>query len=173
MIAGSPLWNLARFAEALLPLLAKDPEKAVALAESSLARFGGSYEQCWSAGMRAKLGVSDAAAGAVAPLAEELLSQMQQSRVDHTSFYRRLSRVARGQAEAVRGEFIDLARFDDWTSRWQASRPDADAMDLVNPIYIPRNHLVEEALAAATAGELAPLEQLLDAVRSPFDERPG
>ncbi len=170
---GIALWNLARFAEALLPLLAKDPEKAVALAESSLARFGGSYEQCWSAGMRAKLGVSDAAAGAVAPLAEELLSQMQQSRVDHTSFYRRLSRVARGQAEAVRGEFIDLARFDDWTSRWQALRPDADAMDLVNPIYIPRNHLVEEALAAATAGELAPLEQLLDAVRSPFDERPG
>ena len=64
--------------------------------------------------MRAKLGVADAPADVVAPLVEELLTQMQQSQVDHTSFYRRLSRAARGDAEPVRGEFIDLAAFDDW-----------------------------------------------------------
>jgi uncharacterized protein YdiU (UPF0061 family) len=69
--------------------------------------------------------------------------------------------------------FIDLAGFDAWLSRWQTLRPDADVMDRNNPIYIPRNHLVEEALAAATAGDLGPLDQLLAAVTAPYDERPG
>ena len=167
------LWNLARFAEALLPLLGTDAEQAIALAEESLGAFPRRYEDCWSAGMRAKLGVPDAPADVVAPLVEELLTQMQHSQVDHTSFYRGLSSAARGDAEPVRGEFIDLAAFDDWVARWRALGPDADAMDRVNPVYIPRNHLVEEALTAGTAGDLAPLERLLEAVRSPFDERAG
>ena len=167
------LWNLARFAEALLPLLDTDAEKAVALAEESLGAFPRRYEEFWSAGMRAKLGVPDAPADAVAPLVVELLTQMQQSQVDHTSFYRRLSRAARGDAEPVRGDFIDLAAFDDWAARWRALGPDADAMDRLNPVYIPRNHLVEEALTAGTAGDLGPLELLLEAVRAPFDERAG
>ena len=155
-------WNLARFAETLLPLLDTDAEKAIALAEESLGAFPRRYEDCWSAGMRAKLGVPDAPADVVAPLVEELLTQMQHSQVDHTSFYRGLSSAARGDAEPVRGEFIDLAAFDDWVARWRALGPDADAMDRVNPVYIPRNHLVEEALTAGTAGDLAPLERLLD-----------
>ncbi|HEY9264437.1 MAG TPA: protein adenylyltransferase SelO family protein, partial [Mycobacterium sp.] len=170
------LWNLARFAETLLPLLTDntdDLEKAIALAEATLGSFAGRYERIWSAGMRAKLGVADAPSDVVSPLVEELLTQMQQSQVDHTSFYRRLSRAARGDAEPVRGDFIDLAAFDDWLARWLALGPDADAMDRVNPIYIPRNHLVEEVLTAATAGDVAPLEKLLEVVRSPFDERAG
>ena len=68
-----------------------------------------------------------------------------------------LGRAARGDAEPARGLFIDLAGFDDWMARWRALAPDADAMDRVNPAYIPRNHLVEEALVAATAGDLDPL----------------
>ena len=170
---GIAVWNLARFAEALLPLLADDTETAIALAEASLGGFQPRYEQIWSAGMRAKLGVAGAPAEVVAPLVEELLKQMQESQVDHTSFYRRLSRAARGDAEPVRGEFIDLAAFDDWCARWRALGPDADAMDRVNPVYIPRNHLVEETLTAATVGDLAPLAELLVAVGSPFEERPG
>jgi uncharacterized protein YdiU (UPF0061 family) len=58
-------------------------------------------------------------------------------------------------------------------SRWRELGPDPDSMDRVNPVYVPRNHLVEEALTAATGGDMAPVEQLLDAVRAPFDERPG
>ncbi|HXA91545.1 MAG TPA: hypothetical protein VNW96_23875, partial [Mycobacterium sp.] len=81
--------------------------------------------------------------------------------------------AARGAAEPARGLFIDLAGFDDWMSRWRALGPDAGSMDRANPIYIPRNHLVEEALTAATAGDLNPLEQLLAAVTAPYDERPG
>ena len=65
------------------------------------------------------------------------------------------------------------AGFDAWLTRWRAAGPDADAMGRVNPVYIPRNHLVEEALAAATDGDLAPLTRLLEAVGAPFEERSG
>ncbi len=180
---GIALWNLTRFAEALLPLLRDaaedtddpdDPAKAIERAESSLAGFADRYERCWSAGMRAKLGLSNSPAEAVTPLVEELLRQMQQSQIDHTSFYRRLSRAARATPERTpSGKCTGAAGLDDWTARWRALGPDPDAMDLVNPIYIPRNHLVEEALAAITAGDAAPLERLLEAIRYPFDERPG
>lgn len=123
--------------------------------------------------MRAKLGIGSAAPEQADALIAELLVQMQGSRVDHTSFYRRLASAARGDAEPARGEFVDLAAFDAWLARWRELGPDPAAMDAVNPIYIPRNHLVEEALAAATDGDLGPVGSLLDAVRSPFEERAG
>ena len=81
--------------------------------------------------------------------------------------------AARGDAEPARGLFLDLAAFDGWAERWRALAPDAAAMDRVNPIYIPRNHLVEPALTAATHGDLAPFEALLAAVSAPYDERAG
>ncbi|CAN3131553.1 protein adenylyltransferase SelO [Mycobacterium sp. smrl_JER01] len=167
------LWNLARFAETLLPLLDEDTGTAIGMAETSLGAFQGSYEAAWTEGMGAKLGVPNAPNAAIATLAEQLLSQLAQSGVDHTSFYRRLAVAARGDAEPVRGEFIDLAAFDDWLARWRALGPDPDLMDRTNPLYIPRNHLVEEALSAATGGDLAPVQGLLAAIGSPFDERPG
>jgi protein adenylyltransferase len=175
VIAG---WNLARFAETLLPLLSDDVEEAVALAEESFGVFQQRYDAVWWSGMRAKLGLSaDIEPRAVTPLVDELLLHLQESRVDYTSFFRHLGRVARGpdksEAELVRRPFVDLAAFDDWLSRWQALGPDAELMDRANPIYIPRNHLVEEALAAATAGDLDPLGRLLDAVTAPYDQRPG
>ncbi len=166
-------WNLARFAETLLPLISDDLDQAVAVAQVSLGGFRSQYDAAWSAGMRAKLGVDGVDADNVAPLITELLEQLLQSRVDHTSFYRLLGAAARGDVEPSRGLFVDLAAFDGWLVRWQALSPDADAMDRVNPVYIPRNHLVEEALTAATAGDLDPLTRLLAAVTAPYDERPG
>ena len=167
-------WNLARLAEALLPLLDDDQEQAVALAVDSLGGFRRQYSAAWSAGIRTKLGLSaDLDDAVVSPLVEELLTLLQQSRVDHTSYFRALGAAARGDAEAARGLFLDLAAYDAWAERWRGLGPDADLMDLVNPVYLPRNHLVEEALAAGTAGDLGPLERLLAAVTAPFDERPG
>jgi serine/tyrosine/threonine adenylyltransferase len=167
-------WNLARLAEALLPLLHDEEEQAVALAVESLGAFREQYAQAWNRGLRAKLGLpaalDDAAA---APLVEELLALLQADRVDHTSFFRSLSAAARGHVQRTRSAFLDLAAVDAWLERWRALGPDADAMDGVNPVYVPRNHLVEEALAAATAGDLAPLHALLEAVTRPYDERPG
>jgi uncharacterized protein YdiU (UPF0061 family) len=167
-------WNLARLAEALLPLLHDDQEQAVALAVESLGAFRRQYSAAWSAGMRAKLGLPAVLDDAsTSPLIDELLPLLQASRVDHTTFFRSLAAAARGDAEPVRGLFLDLAAYDAWAQRWRALGPDADAMDRVNPVYIPRNHLVEEALAAGTEGDLAPLERLLEAVTAPYDERPG
>ena len=171
-------WNLARFAETLLPLFSDNTEEAIALAEQSFGVFQTRYDAVWSSGMRAKLGLPDGVDVDLATvLVEELLALLKQNHVDYTSFFRGLSGTARGDAksdaEPVRGLFADLAGFDAWLTRWRALGPDADTMDRSNPIYIPRNHLVEEALAAATAGELDPLERLLAAVTDPYTERPG
>ena len=171
VIAG---WNLARFAESLIPLLSNDIEEAVALVEESFGVFRPRYDAVWSSGMRAKLGLSDDIdAEVVARLVDELLALLNESDVDYTSFFRHLGRAARGDSEGARGLFINIAGFDDWMSRWRALGPDAALMDRTNPIYIPRNHLVEEALTAATAGDLDPLARLLAAVTAPYDERPG
>jgi serine/tyrosine/threonine adenylyltransferase len=166
-------WNLARFAETLLPLFSDDLDQALALAQQSLDGFRRQYVAAFLAGMRAKLGLRDVEDDVVTGLSTELLEQLQQSRVDHTSFYRLLGSAARGDAEPARGQFVDLAAFDGWLARWRALDPDAERMDRVNPVYIPRNHLVEEALAAATDGDLDPLSRLLAAVTAPYDERPG
>jgi uncharacterized protein YdiU (UPF0061 family) len=167
-------WNLARFAEALLPLFSDDQEQAVALAVEALQRFRPAYNAAWSAGMRAKLGLRDGPDDAVTTsLIEDLLALMQESRVDLTTFFRHLGTAARGDAEPARLGVLDLARFDAWLERWRALQPDAELMDRTNPVYIPRNHLVEEALAAATANDLAPLQRLLEVLAGPYEERPG
>ncbi|GAB1513090.1 protein adenylyltransferase SelO [Actinophytocola sp. KF-1] len=166
-------WNLARLAEALLPLFADDQDEAIALATGALDTVRPRYDAAWSAGMHAKLGLPGDHADRDGTLVAELVTLLQDNHVDHTSFHRRLAGAARGDTEPARELFLDLAAIDDWLARWRSLGPDADAMDRVNPVHIPRNHLVEEALAAATAGDLGPLEQLLAAVTAPYDERPG
>jgi uncharacterized protein YdiU (UPF0061 family) len=167
-------WNLARFAEALLPLLADNVDEGVALAEKAFGVFRAQYDQTWTSGMRAKLGLpAGLDAQTVTTLVDDVLALLKESRVDYTSFFRGLGHAARGDHEPTRGLFINLAGIDDWMARWRALGPDATLIDRNNPIYIPRNHLVEEALTAATSGHLDPLQQLLAAVRAPFDERPG
>ena len=112
--------------------------------------------------MRTKLGLTtDVDDEVVGELAADLLELLERERVDYTSFFRRL---ARGDTEPA---------FDAWATRWRALDPDPETMDRVNPSYIPRNHLVEEALGAAAAGDLGPLEKLLVAVTSPYQPRPG
>jgi serine/tyrosine/threonine adenylyltransferase len=167
MIAG---WNLARFAETLLPLISDDDQEAISLVENAFEVFRAGYDATWSAGMRAKLGLTGLPDAA---LIADALALLARDRVDYTSFFRHLAQAARGDAAPVRAMFADPADFDAWLSRWRGLGPDPEAMDRVNPIYIPRNHLVEEALAAATAGDLAPLRPLLDAIADPFSERPG
>jgi uncharacterized protein YdiU (UPF0061 family) len=178
-------WNLARFAETLLPFLDDDADAdaAVAAATEVLESFVDRYQHHWRAGMRAKLGLRDEADGADgdAELFDGLLSLLQDGAVDMTSAFRALSGVVRGDAGPARALFADGEAFDAWAERWQqrlaAEGRDpatvASAMDAVNPVYVPRNHLVEEALAAATAGDLGPTRDLLLAISDPFVERAG
>jgi uncharacterized protein YdiU (UPF0061 family) len=152
-------WNLARFAETLLPLIDDDADTAIELATTALGEFGPRYHAAWHAGMRAKLGLPQGFTDDA--LIDELPALLAEHRTDHTSFFRGL---ARGD--------MPLG-FMAWVKRWRAHSPDTAAMDAVNPVYIPRNHLVEEALAAATAGDVGPAGELLDAIGHPFTERPG
>ncbi|MFC8302595.1 YdiU family protein [Specibacter sp. NPDC057265] len=167
-------WNLTRLAEALLPLLHADQERAVALAQESLGSFPRRYSAAWLSGMKAKLGLAaDVDDKTATSLTDGLLTLLQQDRVDYTSFFRSLGTAARGNAGAAHSMFSDTTAFEIWLKRWRTLKPDAELMDRSNPVNIPRNHLVEEALAAATDGELGPFEQLLDAVTTPFEERHG
>ncbi|WP_432513877.1 protein adenylyltransferase SelO [Kineococcus sp. SYSU DK001] len=169
-------WNLARLAEALLPLLDEDQERAVALAQQALGAFGARYDAAYSGGMRAKLGLShrpgDLDDAVLTSLVGDLLDLLTRARPDHTSSFRALAAAARGDRAPVRALVPD-AELDGWLERWLALDPDPVAMDRVNPVYVPRNHLVEEALTAATAGDLGPVRRLLEAVDAPYDERAG
>ena len=161
-------WNLARLAETLLPLLDTDADAAVAAATAVLGEFPDAYRRHRAAGMAAKLGLP-------APdedLETDLLELLHAQRVDFTGFFRALS------AGTARSLFADPEPFDAWAARRDARLPAdraavAAAMDRVNPVHIPRNHIVEEALTRATAGDLALFHRLLGAVTAPYDERPG
>ena len=163
-------WNLARLAEALLPLLASDQDEAIAAAKQALASFAPRFEGAYLHGMRRKLGLATAQDGD-ADLIQELLRHMQEAEADWTLTFRTL-------ADAIEGSNIP---WPSWSERWQArlsSEPcppaqRAAAMRAVNPLYIPRNHLVEAAInAAVDAGDTTPFEKLLGVITSPYEQRP-
>jgi uncharacterized protein YdiU (UPF0061 family) len=173
-------WNLARLAETLLTLINPEQDAAVAAVTEVLKSFGDRYHDHVDRGMRAKLGLTDGRPEDDA-LIHDVLGLLQAQEVDFTSFFRALSSVVRGDAARARSLFTEPDAFDAWAARWQArlssqgadAQATADAMDRVNPVYIPRNHRVEEALTAATAGDLDPFRRLIDVIVRPFEERPG
>ncbi|UOR02538.1 YdiU family protein [Leucobacter allii] len=175
-IAG---WNLTRFAETLLPLLAPEPDAAEEIALAELGRYPERFTASWDAGMRVKLGIAEAAqrAGmgddALAELTGGLLDDLRTHRIDYTLAFRELAEAARGDAAAFRARYPGTAAPGAWFARWLALDPDAAAMDRVNPVVIPRNHVVDPALDAAESGEPGPFRELLAAVRTPFAVRPG
>jgi uncharacterized protein YdiU (UPF0061 family) len=174
-------WNLTRLAEALLPLLDDDTDRAVALATEVLDAFPDRYRADLLAGQCAKLGLAQADAAADAALADDWLALLQAHRVDFTLAWRRLADAADGDEAPLRSLFADPQAPADWLARWRARCATDGAasgrgarMRALNPIVIPRNHRVEEALAAASDAErLEPFEQLLAAIRRPFELRPG
>ena len=165
-------WNLARFAETLIPLVDPDRDEAVRLLTEALGTFPERYQQAWTAGMRDKIGLPASTPDDTATeLIDELSRLLSASRADFTGFFRALTAAAEGDTAPVREMVGNLA--DGWLARWRAQSPSAGTMARVNPVYIPRNHLVEEALDAATAGDLGPFEELVVVVTDPFTERPG
>lgn len=161
---GIALWNLTRLAESLLPLLAEGQEAAIDIAKEELAAFMPAFEQHFEEGMRAKLGWRGADSDDGERIAG-IFRMMMERGEDFTLFFRRLTRVAAGQDP----EDVELAP---WRERAGAN-PDVTAMKAANPVYIARNHRVEEALAAANAGDLAPTHRLLKVLARPFTESDG
>ncbi len=171
------LFNLARLAESLLPLIDADGDKAAGLANDRLAGIAAIYRQHWLAEMRRKLGLAGEEAGDL-HLAEDFLAAI--AGADFTLAFRRLAGVDADETGYL-ALFADSAAIRAWLPRWRARRagpaaggPDAAAgMARANPAVIPRNHQVEAALAAATAGDMAPFTALLAAVRDPFGPETG
>lgn len=174
-------WNLARLAEAMLALFNPDDlDNAVELASAELGRFPELYKAAWLAGMREKLGLAKASEDDEA-LFESLLEIMQTQSADYTLSFRKLGEAAAGAPEGFRNLFVDPTAVDAWLDQWRQrlARETAEGdqvkvrMDSVNPLYIPRNHKVEEALQSAEDGDYAPVKTLLDVLSRPFEQRPG
>ena len=162
-------WNLARLAEALLPLIdAGQPQAGAERAMAILATFPEQFAGHWRAGMHAKLGLAGGT-GHDEALVDDLLALLHAQAIDWTLAFRELALAARGDVSGFRALAADPAATELWLARWLALGPDPDAMDGVNPLFIPRNALVEDALTQATVGDLGPYERLLAAVRRPFD----
>ncbi|NKE68404.1 YdiU family protein [Ramlibacter sp. RBP-2] len=183
-------WNLARLAEALLPLMASGDDarataEAVTQATAVLEAFPGHYQAALLRGQRVKLGLGDgegAREAADSALANEWLALLQAQGVDFTLGWRRLADAAEGNDAPLLALFAQDEPLQEWLARWRARWTAEDAlppamraavMRRANPWIIPRNHRVEEALEAASErGDLGPFERLLAALRRPFEERP-
>jgi serine/tyrosine/threonine adenylyltransferase len=165
-------WNLTRLAEAMLPLFDADADRAIARATTSLDRFPDLFEQHWLDGMRGKLGLFTQEPGDKL-LVDDLLAWMKQRSADFTNTFRTLSDSVL-VAEATTAD----PEFDQWHRRLEARRsrqpqPAAETQALMrrhNPAFIPRNHLVEEALQTAAGDhDFSIMQRLLDVLRTPYD----
>jgi uncharacterized protein YdiU (UPF0061 family) len=174
-------WNLARFAETLLPLLDADEKRAVTRATEVLHAFPAQYERHWLKGMRAKLGLVASEEEADLNLASGFLTAMDGNRVDYTLAFRYLADAVLGQEKRIRTLFADPSAYDLWSAHWRArlardgAAPIArmESMQRANPLFTPRNHRVEEALSSAVEREnYAPFETLLHILSRPFDDQP-
>ncbi len=175
-------WNLVRFAQTLLPLLSDDEDQGVEIAQASVNRYPALFRDAWLARMRQKLGLAAEEEGD-AGLVEELLERMEANQADFTLTFRRLVNALDPASEAgppPRDQFVDPTSFDAWTERWRqrlarelADSDERRAMMLaINPLFIPRNHRVEAAIAAAYEDDFGPFEELVQVLRRPFDEQP-
>jgi uncharacterized protein YdiU (UPF0061 family) len=175
---GIAQWNLARLAETLLPLLGDNDEASLKGAQDALDTFAPRFEEAYVGGLRAKLGLREARDGDLA-LAQDLLQRMAFGHADFTLTFRKLADLLDGGG-GPRDLFASPAEFDAWSSLWKRRLAEeggddgacAASMRAINPLYIPRNHLVEESLAAAAGSEdFSLFEILLAALSKPFDER--
>ncbi|MFP8641075.1 protein adenylyltransferase SelO [Priestia aryabhattai] len=164
-------WNLARFAEALLPLLDQDIEKAVEIAQSAVTEFPKFYRENWLAGMQAKLGLFNEEKEDEA-LFQELLTMMKTYKADYTNTFRALTFDKLGNNDLFESE-----EFAQWQELWQKrlgrqKQSKAESEELMknnNPTVIPRNHRVEAALDAAQKGDYSVMEDFLKVLSSPYE----
>lgn len=167
---GIAEWNLARFAETLLPLFDEEQEKAIGIAEQTLSGFAKMYHGHWLSGMRKKLGLFNEEEQDET-LVKDLLKIMKDNQADYTNTFRALTM---DDLNAL--PMCKTPEFEKWHVRWKERlerQPgsEADVKQLMrdnNPSVIPRNHRVEEALDAAIEGDFGVMEKLLAALENPY-----
>jgi serine/tyrosine/threonine adenylyltransferase len=175
-------WNMARLAEALLPLLADNEEEAIRLATERVQGFVALFEAAHLRVVRAKLGLvrEEEDDGA---LAADLLGRLASNGVDYTVFHRGLCAAAADPAAdaQVASLFAEPSAFHGWAEAWRrrlareelAPEARASAMRLVNPAFIPRNHRIEALIQAAVLrGDFEPFETLVRVLERPYDDQP-
>jgi uncharacterized protein YdiU (UPF0061 family) len=178
---NAALWNLARFAETLLPLIDADTQRAIGAATEAIATFETVYNDSWLGGMRRKLGLSTSEQGD-RQLDEDLLKAMHRNQADFTLTFRALCAAARDpQGDGpVRAQFLNAPDYDEWAQRWRARlsreattlESRAKSMQEVNPACIPRNHRVEQMIVAAVErSDFGPFEEFLEVLAAPYVER--
>ncbi len=176
-------WNLARLAEALLPLLAADPEEAVRVATARVGRFSERFEAEHTRVLRAKIGLLREEDGDL-EIGRDILERLASNAVDHTLFFRRLcaSAADSGDDRETAALFEHPGAFHAWAETWRqrlavetaTAEERATAMRRANPAFIPRNHRVEEVIEAAVQrADLAPFERLLEVLGRPYDDQPA
>jgi uncharacterized protein YdiU (UPF0061 family) len=177
------LWNLSRFAECLLPLIDENADTAVEIAKHHLEDFIGSYQHHWLKGMRAKLGLSSELDDDRA-LIEELFNIMASSHADFTRTFYHLSMLDldTDNNDTILALFDHAEPFVQWIDKWcqRLRRESSDdderkaRMRGVNPVYIPRNHLIEAAIRAAEdRGDFSVFHALHEVLQRPYDFQPG
>ena len=181
---NAALWNLARFAETLLPMIDAKAERAVELASETLAMFATRYQAAYLDGMRRKLGLFSAKEEEDAALIADLLEAMQRNQADFTLSFRSLCDAADTGADDATAQslFANPRDYDGWAVRWRARLANeplppqarAAAMRRINPLIIPRNHRIEQVIAAAVeADDLMPFTDLAAALAEPYHPAPS
>lgn len=174
------LWNLSRFAECLLPFIDDDQNQAVKYAHDALEKFNTLFEEKRLAAMAAKIGIEQPQASDQA-LVQMLLDLMQEHKADFTNTFRSLSDNLNGNEEPILQMLDDDGDLRQWLKSWKerlamnAKSDDEIAcqMNAINPLYIPRNHLVEEVIEAAYNGDYSKFEKLHTVLSNPFEEQKG
>ena len=162
-------WNLNRFAETLLSLISEDSDVALEKAQKALGTFTNIFRSEYDKRFRAKFGLAD---DGPLDIVRSGLSLLTKQEVDFTLFFRHLTYGNRRELSAL---FENPALLDSWYATWEAatqSTPDMVKMQQSNPILIPRNHRVEQAIQAAYKDDYAPFNQLVDALAKPYEDRP-
>ena len=168
------VWNLFRLAETLLPFFSENEDEAIESAKKILATFKEKYDTYWYEGMCQKLGLSNSKANHNG-LFSDLLLIMQNNSLDYTNTFRVLANSLRNKKDVEASD--ELYK---WINSWHTLISEeektphkiANKMDLINPIYIPRNHLLDEALKEAENGDLSTFNRLLEVVTNPYNAKP-
>ena len=164
---GIAQWNLTRLAESLLPLFDEDQEKAVTMAKGELEKFPHLFDEAHLKIFSKKIGLSQ---NHDPELIQALLDLMASQKTDFTLTFRSLS----NSPDSFLFNFEDEAPARDWLARWNAAgTPETSLMKVMNPVYIPRNHRIEEVIAAAKQDNFAPFHELHKALKNPYNEQEG
>jgi uncharacterized protein YdiU (UPF0061 family) len=171
-------WNLTRLAETLIPLVNKDKDESIKLLTEVLQLIKPVYTNYWLSLMRSKIGLSKEEQNDI-ELITNLLEIMEEEKADFTNSFRLLSKALIGDTQSIRKLFNNSRRFDGWMMVWQerisqegvAEEKIATSMNKINPIYIPRNHKVEEVLkAAVNENDMKPFSSLYSILQNPYKE---